>query len=55
MHLHLLSLDTSNILCFKKDHHVPAKIVSHVNSDEIMGPDMFVPKTSVEFTEKDEK
>ena len=55
MHLHLLSLDTSYVQCIEKGPHVPMKIVTSVNADGTMAPDKFVPKTSSEFTEEDEK
>ena len=55
MHLHLLSQDTSYVQCIEKGPHVPMKIVTCVNADGTMAPDKFVPKTSSEFTEEDEK
>ena len=54
MHLHLLSQDTSYVQCIKKGFHVPIKIVTCVNVDGTMAPDMSVPKTPSEFTEEDE-
>ena len=55
MHLHLLSQNTSYVQCIEKGPHVPIKIVTGVNVDGTMALDKFVPKTSSEFTEEDEK
>ena len=50
-----LSQDTSYLKCIEKGPHVPIKIVTSVNADGTMAPGKFVPKTSSEFTEEDEK
>ena len=50
MHLHLLSQDPSYVQCIEKGPHVPIKIITGVNDDEIMAPDKSVPKTPSEFT-----
>ena len=55
MNLHLLSLDISYVQYIEKGPHVPMKIFTSVNADETMAPDKFVPKTSSEFTDEDEK
>ena len=51
----MLSHDTSYVQCIEKGPHVPMKIVTSVNADGTMTPDKFVPETSSEFTEEDEK
>ena len=51
----MLSQDISYVQCIEKGPHVPTNIVTCVNSDGTMAPDKFVPKTSSEFTEEDEK
>ena len=50
MHLHLLSLDASYVICIEKGPHDPMKLVTGINPDGTIAADKFVPKVASEYT-----
>ena len=55
MHLHILYLDASYVICIEKGSDVPMKLVTGINPDGTIVADKFVPKVASEYTEEDEK
>ena len=55
MHLHLLSVDASYVKCIEKGPHILMKLVTGINPDGSIAAEKFVPNSTSEFTEEDEK
>ena len=55
MHLHLLSLDVSYVICIEKGSHVPIKLTTGINPYGTIVAGKFVPKLASEYIEEDEK